>query len=171
MCHVARLESLIVLPTSHPPSPSRNSFMSGRRPDTTFVWDFNNHFREPDVGLMWATLPQYFKQHGYLTLGGGKLFHPEYPPMNDMPWSWSEGYDYFPNQPANKPHKCLEQFPENDPTYCIADVDKDDACVREEGRGMISAGASLTPAPFTNLFYPYTPKQHSVRPADSRQLH
>ena len=135
MCHVARLESLIVLPTSHPPSPSRNSFMSGRRPDTNFVWNFNNHFREPDVGLMWATLPQYFKQHGYLTLGGGKLFHPQYPPFNDAPWSWSEGYPYFLNQPPNLPHTCVEKFPEDNPTYCIADVDKDATSVKGGGWG------------------------------------
>ena len=26
----------------------------------------------PDI----VTMPQYFKQHGYLTLGAGKVFHP-----------------------------------------------------------------------------------------------
>ena len=33
-------------------SPSRNSFMSGRRPGTTRVWNFLNHFRE--VGQNWT---------------------------------------------------------------------------------------------------------------------
>eukprot|EP00730_Choanoeca_flexa_P007355 TRINITY_DN12321_c0_g1_i7.p2 TRINITY_DN12321_c0_g1~~TRINITY_DN12321_c0_g1_i7.p2 ORF type:complete len:202 (+),score=25.23 TRINITY_DN12321_c0_g1_i7:275-880(+) len=52
-------------------APSRNSFMSGRRPDTTQVWNFIDHFREPAIGAGWQSLPEYFKQHGYLTLGGG----------------------------------------------------------------------------------------------------
>lgn len=35
-------------------SPSRNSFMSSRRPDKTKVWNFKNTFRE--VGPRWTTL-------------------------------------------------------------------------------------------------------------------
>jgi len=50
--------------------------MSGRRPDTTKVWEFADHFREAGVGADWVSMPQFFKQHGYLTLGGGKLYHP-----------------------------------------------------------------------------------------------
>ena len=46
--------------------------MTGRRPDTTKVWEF----REAGVGADWVSMPQFFKQHGYLTLGGGKLYHP-----------------------------------------------------------------------------------------------
>ena len=47
--------------------------MSGRRPDTTHVFEFLDHFREMGVGHNWLSLPGYFKLHGYLTLGGGKL--------------------------------------------------------------------------------------------------
>lgn len=57
-------------------SPSRNSFLSGRRPDTTRVWEFVDHFRESSVGKNWTSLPEFFKKHGYLTLGGGKIYHP-----------------------------------------------------------------------------------------------
>jgi arylsulfatase A-like enzyme len=35
-------------------SPSRNSFMTGRRPDTTKVWEFQDHFREEGVGTVRA---------------------------------------------------------------------------------------------------------------------
>ena len=49
------------------------SFMTGRRPDTTRVWEFVDHFREKGVGADWVSMPQYFKAHGYITLGGGKL--------------------------------------------------------------------------------------------------
>jgi hypothetical protein len=45
-------------------APSRNSFMSGRRPDTTRVWQFLDHFREVGVGHDWLSLPGYFKFHG-----------------------------------------------------------------------------------------------------------
>eukprot|EP00039_Didymoeca_costata_P004773 m.76012 g.76012 ORF g.76012 m.76012 type:complete len:564 (-) comp12538_c0_seq2:173-1864(-) len=70
-------------------SPSRNSFMSGRRPDTTKVWNFIDHFREPSVGANWTALPQYFKENGYMTYASGKLFHPSHPPNDDYPTSWT----------------------------------------------------------------------------------
>lgn len=58
--------------------PSRNSFMTGRRPDTTMAWSFTNDFRTPGkdgrpaTGANWTTMPQWFKKNGYITLGGGK---------------------------------------------------------------------------------------------------
>lgn len=54
-------------------NPSRSSYLTGRRPDTTRVWtNAPNKFREalPDV----VTLPQYFKEHGYHTQSVGKVF-------------------------------------------------------------------------------------------------
>jgi len=70
-------------------APSRNSFMSGRRPDTTRVWNFQDHFREVGVGDKWQSMPEYFKNHGHLTAGSGKLYHPGVPPDNDWPRSWT----------------------------------------------------------------------------------
>eukprot|EP01050_Picozoa_sp_SAG11_P013774 SAG11_NODE_1633_length_4542_cov_4.532298_3_plen_385_part_00 len=70
-------------------SPSRNSFMTGRRPDTTRVWNFKGHFRI--VGANWTTMPQTFKQYGYLTYAAGKLFHRFPAALNDdWPTSWTE---------------------------------------------------------------------------------
>ena len=43
------------------------------------------------AGPDWLTLPGYFKENGYLTMGGGKLFHPSSDteniglPYNDYP--------------------------------------------------------------------------------------
>ncbi len=43
-------------------SPSRNSFMSGRSPQTTGVYNFVDHFRLPGVGADWTALPQFMYQ-------------------------------------------------------------------------------------------------------------
>mmetsp|Transcript_72939 Transcript_72939/g.173750 ORF Transcript_72939/g.173750 Transcript_72939/m.173750 type:complete len:667 (+) Transcript_72939:78-2078(+) len=71
-------------------APSRNSFMSGRRPDQTESWSFTGHFREEGIGNKWSSMPQYFKDHGYLTLGTGKIYHPALPPAFDAQLSWDE---------------------------------------------------------------------------------
>ncbi|MBL9154551.1 MAG: sulfatase-like hydrolase/transferase [Verrucomicrobiales bacterium] len=54
-------------------SPSRSSILTGKRPDATKVWDLDTHFRAalPDV----VTLPQHFREHGYRTVGLGKIEH------------------------------------------------------------------------------------------------
>jgi len=54
-------------------SPSRTSLLTGRRPDTTRVYDLETHFRTtiPDV----ITLPQHFKNNGYHTQAFGKIYH------------------------------------------------------------------------------------------------
>jgi arylsulfatase A-like enzyme len=69
-------------------SPSRASALTGCRPDTTRVYDLVTHFRKaiPNV----VTLPQQFKEHGYLTASVGKIYHPN---LDDAP-SWSVPNDY-----------------------------------------------------------------------------
>jgi arylsulfatase A-like enzyme len=64
-------------------SPSRTSLLTGRRPDTTRVYDLETHFRTtiPDA----VTLPQHFKAHGYHAEGMGKIYHGGL----DDPASWS----------------------------------------------------------------------------------
>lgn len=63
--------------------PSRASFMTGRRPDSTGVLDNPTHFREhlPEV----ITLPEHFKNAGYHAQSIGKVFHNGVPD----PQSWS----------------------------------------------------------------------------------
>ncbi len=67
--------------------PSRLSLMTGRRPDTTRVWDLKTHFREalPNV----VSLPQHFRKHGYSTRSIGKIYHGSGRPSRDTP-SWSQ---------------------------------------------------------------------------------
>ena len=69
-------------------SPSRNSFLSGRRPSTTKIWNFHSDFRA--AGPRWTTLPGHFLQHGYMTLGTGKIYHPSHPVNGDGNQSWSD---------------------------------------------------------------------------------
>ena len=56
--------------------PSRNSFMSGRRPSKTKTWNFIDDFRHAPAGAdpqgagsNWTTMPQWFKEHGYFSHG------------------------------------------------------------------------------------------------------
>lgn len=62
---------------------SRQSVLSGRRPDTLRVWDLKTVFRDtsPDV----VSLPEHFKRNGYFTLAYGKIYHDGLPD----PKSWS----------------------------------------------------------------------------------
>ena len=65
-------------------APSRTSFLTGLRPDSTRVYDLVTHFREtvPDV----VTMPQYFRKQGYFTAAFGKVYHRG---MDDS-LSWTE---------------------------------------------------------------------------------
>ena len=67
--------------------PSRNSFLSGRRPDASRSWNMINSFREdhPD----WTSLPGLFKKAGWNSFGSGKVYHPFVPPFEDGNKSWS----------------------------------------------------------------------------------
>ena len=56
--------------------PSRSSLLTGRRPDSTHI-----NAARPDSWCWcqrgdFATLPRYFREQGYVTAGGGKIFHP-----------------------------------------------------------------------------------------------
>ena len=77
-------------------APSRNSFLSGRRPAHTKSWQFVDDFRE--VGPDWTTLPGAFRKAGYQSVGVGKIFHPGLPPNQDLPYSWDQRMNLCRNQ-------------------------------------------------------------------------
>jgi len=83
-------------------APSRASFITGLRPDTTRVYDLRTHFRKalPDV----VTLPQHFKNNGYITQALGKIHHVK---QLDKP-SWSEG-QWFPTEGSMVLHWAKEE--------------------------------------------------------------
>jgi len=78
-------------------APSRNSFLTGRRPARTESYGFRDHFRE--VGPGWTTLPGYFKEQGYTVRSYGKVFHPSLPPNFDYPQSWTH-VPFFQEKPT-----------------------------------------------------------------------
>ncbi len=66
-------------------APSRTALMTGMRPQSTGVMDLSTHFRSkiPDA----VTMPQFFKQKGYTSLGFGKLYHNDIKMQDDQSWS------------------------------------------------------------------------------------
>lgn len=102
--------------------PSRSSFLLGRRPDTTRVWDLKTQFRESG-GKNWTTLPEYFRQRGYYTAGMGKVFHPvKWKGKKDdiAGGSWSAPYFHGQAGSEDSAHRLNE-------TNCgLADADEDD---------------------------------------------
>jgi len=84
--------------------PSRASFMTGRRPQHTRVYDNEANFRHVGLdsagvaGSDWTTCPGHFKQSNFTTLGGGKTFHPKHPLNWDGDQSWGNkqaGLPYY----------------------------------------------------------------------------
>jgi arylsulfatase A-like enzyme len=80
-------------------SPSRASLLTGRRPDTNHVWTIsaNEYWRTVPDATNATTIPEYFKQNGYVSIGMGKIFHPGAPSGDDdVKYSWSpEGLPYY----------------------------------------------------------------------------
>ncbi|GAB5560498.1 MAG: sulfatase [Synoicihabitans sp.] len=79
-------------------NPSRVAVMTGLAPATSGLYLNQQDWRESERLQTVTTLPQHFKNHGYKTLGGGKLYHAASlnPKMfagyiDTRPWD-----DYFP---------------------------------------------------------------------------
>jgi uncharacterized sulfatase len=67
-------------------APSRWSFLSGLRPETTGIFEFKTLLREkrPEV----VFLPQLFREQGYFTAGMGKIFHDERQSDREKSWDF-----------------------------------------------------------------------------------
>ncbi len=76
-------------------APSRWSFLSGLRPETTGIFEFQTLLRSkmPDV----VFLPQLFRENGYFTAGFGKVFHNER--HSDAEVSWDQYQDGMGQDP------------------------------------------------------------------------
>lgn len=75
-------------------APTRASLLTGKRPDTTRIYDLKTHIRTtmPTV----VTLQQHFKNNGYFSEGMGKLFHPgfEDEPSYSTPHRYAKAEQY-----------------------------------------------------------------------------
>ncbi|KAK3100525.1 hypothetical protein FSP39_021302 [Pinctada imbricata] len=69
--------------------PSRTSFLTSRRPDTTRLYDVHSYWRKSAGNF--TTIPQHFKENGYTTVSFGKVFHPGIVSghTEDYPYSWT----------------------------------------------------------------------------------
>ncbi|HUJ45244.1 MAG TPA: sulfatase [Opitutaceae bacterium] len=65
--------------------PSRSSLLTGRHPTTTGVLGNRTHFRT--LHPAWISLPQLFRENGYVSLRAGKIFHGG---LDDLK-AWTEG--------------------------------------------------------------------------------
>ena len=77
-------------------SPSRASLLTARRPDTNHVWQISgDEYWRTETNA--TTIPQYFKDNGYISIGMGKVFHPgSASGGDDYKFSWSpEGLPYY----------------------------------------------------------------------------
>lgn len=98
--------------------PSRASLMTGLRPEATGVMDLKTDMRSKDPNIL--TLPQHFKNHGYITAGTGKIYDPrcvDNKTSLDTP-SWSIPFMKTPLK--NLKHKAEKNF------VLAPDVDDDE---------------------------------------------
>ena len=75
--------------------PSRTSFLSGRRPQTTRVWTLQTPTRQYLKDTVF--LPEYFRQQGYYTAHVGKVYHTG--DHAEDPGSWDEEFREFGKTP------------------------------------------------------------------------
>jgi uncharacterized sulfatase len=79
-------------------NPSRTSFLTGLRPDTTRVLDnvipWKTHITNP------VTLPKLFRDNGYYTVGLGKIFHGS--AQHDDPQAWDLNLDFGPTETGRR---------------------------------------------------------------------
>lgn len=71
-------------------APTRASLLTGLRPDKTEIWDLKTMIRDKNPNVV--TLPQYFKENGYVTSAMGKIFDPRSVDKHHDEVSWSEPY-------------------------------------------------------------------------------
>ncbi len=73
-------------------NPSRASIMTGKRPHELGIYTNQPHFR--GIYPRMKTIPEYFKDQGYYTVGLGKIFHNWGQAIEGDPQSWSEPQEY-----------------------------------------------------------------------------
>ena len=89
-------------------APSRNSIMTGLRPDALGIYDLYTFFRQKMPNVL--TLPQHFKNHGYFTERIGKIYHTGHGNKDDsLSWSQPAATLWRPNPISNGDTMGLER--------------------------------------------------------------
>ena len=68
--------------------PSRTALLTSRRPDTTRNYELRGAAEYHRNVVNATTIPQFFKESGFVTYGCGKLFH--YLPDGEIAYSWDD---------------------------------------------------------------------------------
>lgn len=106
-------------------NPSRASLMTGKRPNELNIQRLHKNFR--DLYPQIETIPQYFKQNGYHSVGIGKIYHNWGEQFKDGdPSSWSETpfYHWAPHY--------QDWYVAGRPYQWHSDLDKGPAVQRED---------------------------------------
>lgn len=88
-------------------NPSRASFLTGLRPETTGHFTNSGNFRDQPGNDKLVTLPQYFQSKGYEAVAAGKIFHkgrggrPNEDPESD-PQSWDMQWKGWTGTPGKE---------------------------------------------------------------------
>ena len=96
---------------------SRSSLLMGLRPSTTGIYINSHDWRQVSTLKNAVTLPRHFKDNGYLTMGGGKLFHAHtfFDQKNLEGYPDPDAWDaYFPSKTQQMPTEVVpEVWPVN----------------------------------------------------------
>jgi len=111
-------------------NPSRTSLLTGRYPTTVRVLDNNRYFRDDFPDLL--TLPQLFRQNGYVAARTGKIFHGV---IDDAP-SWDEGGEPVLRRQAPSPEERARQARNSDRWEALPGEGEDQPDHRTAGRAL-----------------------------------
>ena len=140
---------------AHAPSslcnPSRVAVLTGLRPSTTGVYENEQELRHwlPQA----LTLPQSFREHGWRTLGAGKVFHT--PDLASWDESFAQPYD---PRPASPPLNGIPQQGELDwGPLDVGDAEMGDAKVVDWAIARLQRGGKRPFFLACGLFRPHLP--------------
>jgi iduronate 2-sulfatase len=114
-------------------APTRASLLTGLRPDRTEVWDLKTLIRDRNPHVV--TLPQFLKDHGYVTAALGKVYDQRSVDKKHDALSWSEPYKNKYEYPAayGTPIMGFFQSPELKKKYAhLLDEDSEDKASAKE---------------------------------------
>jgi arylsulfatase A-like enzyme len=103
--------------------PSRASLMTGIRPSTSGIYDNSAEWRKSPVLAHAKTIPEYFREAGYIVKGGGKIFHAlswirdRYGIDQNDPTIWDA---YFPSKERSLPESVWPKSAVKDSTGYVS---------------------------------------------------